>query len=132
MWKHIKKFDQKKKFKTWILTIARNTALDSLRQKNPRAFSTMDTEDGTFSEEIPGDEINAAELFDQKVFAGVFQDICDQLSDPHRVVLLLHFDEQLTFQEISDVLGESLNTVKSRYRRALERVKELLPNQYKK
>jgi DNA-directed RNA polymerase specialized sigma24 family protein len=34
-------------------------------------------------------------------------------------VVLLHDDQDLTFQEIADTLHEPLNTVKSRYRRAL-------------
>jgi len=33
MWKNLKKFDQQKKFKTWLFAIAKNTALDYLKKK---------------------------------------------------------------------------------------------------
>ena len=41
MWKYIKKFDQRKKFKTWIFSIAKNAAIDFLRKKKPYPFQNL-------------------------------------------------------------------------------------------
>ncbi len=40
----------------------------------------------------------------------------------------MRYDEEMTFQDISDVLGESINTVKSRYRRAIVMLKDYIKN----
>src|SRR3989344_2340755 len=40
-WKNLKIFDQNKSFKTWIFTIAKNTALDWLKKKNAVPFSLL-------------------------------------------------------------------------------------------
>ena len=45
--------------------------------------------------------------------------VLKKLSLPQREILLLHYGEHLTFDEIGKILGEPLNTVKSRHRRAL-------------
>jgi len=40
----------------------------------------------------------------------------------------MHLDEDLTFKEIADILGESINTIKSRYRRAILELKKQYSN----
>src|SRR5271157_4511873 len=40
-WKHLKKFDQKKNFKTWLFAIAKNASLDFIKKKKPLLFSHM-------------------------------------------------------------------------------------------
>jgi len=42
VWKNIKKFDPEKNFKTWLLTIAKNTALDSIKKKKAILFSKIE------------------------------------------------------------------------------------------
>src|SRR5580698_6338138 len=42
VWKNIHKFDQKKNFKTWLLTIAKNTALDAVKKKKAVLFSRIE------------------------------------------------------------------------------------------
>src|SRR3989338_6167993 len=44
IWRHIKRFDQNKSFKTWIFAIAKNTAIDFLKKK--RAILFFDFENG--------------------------------------------------------------------------------------
>src|ERR1700739_3666623 len=45
VWKNIKKFDTSKNFKTWLLTIAKNTSLDFIKKKKPVLFSHIEAED---------------------------------------------------------------------------------------
>jgi RNA polymerase sigma-70 factor (ECF subfamily) len=44
VWKNLKKFDQNKKFKTWIFSIAKNAAIDWLRKKKTISLSDDDME----------------------------------------------------------------------------------------
>src|ERR1700733_4129603 len=44
-WKNLKRYDVKQSFATWILSIARNTAIDWLRKKKSLVFSDMERDD---------------------------------------------------------------------------------------
>ena len=41
MWKNLKRYNQDQNFKTWLFTIARNTAIDSLRKKKSFVFEQL-------------------------------------------------------------------------------------------
>ncbi len=131
VWKSLKRYDPSKSFKAWIYAIARNTALDALRKKDPMTFTALEREDAN------GDDLNLAidvedtrplpdELAAQEETAEALDRAMAHLPPKQQAVVLLHDAEGLTFQEIGDSLHESLNTVKSRYRRAVERLKILL------
>lgn len=130
-WKNIKKFkgDKNKKWKPWLFTIARNTALDYIKKRKNVPFSGMDLneKDSTsFSETLEDVEPLADELFEQVQNAEVLTKIMNTLRPEYHSVLLLHYHQELTFEEIATVMGMSMNTVKSWHRRALEKVREIL------
>lgn len=127
-WKNLKKFKPEKKFKTWILTIAKNTALDFLRKKKNLTFSELlDREEGSDDFELAVDDLPLpSEIFDRKQLSEEVADAIGRLAPYYREVLQLYFMEQMTFQEISEILGEPLNTVKSRQRRALIELRKIL------
>jgi len=54
--------------------------------------------------------------------------IIDKLSPKYRLVLSFYYNDHFTFREIAETLGGSLNTIKSRHRRALIKLKKLLSN----
>jgi RNA polymerase sigma-70 factor (ECF subfamily) len=131
VWRYIKRYDKTKSFKAWIFAIARNTALDALRKKDPITFTALEREDAN------GEDMNLAidiedarplpdEVAIQAETAEALDRMLARLPPKQQAVILLHNAEGLTFQEIGDALHESLNTVKSRYRRAVERLKILL------
>ena len=49
-----------------------------------------------------------------------------KLSGEERAVVVLHLQEELSFAEISEAFGEPLDTVRSRYRRAIIKLRALL------
>ena len=117
-WKNIAKFDSEKKFKNWILTIAKNTALDYLKKKQREVY--LEDEDGLdILENFADEEDLPDEMMQRQDLALELEDLLRGLPTKSQVVLHLYFQEQMTFQEIADVLEEPLNTVKSRQRRAL-------------
>ena len=67
-WKNLKKFNRKKNFKTWLFTIAKNTALDALKKKKPIVFSALeeDENDGGFSETLIDPAPLPHEIFEMK------------------------------------------------------------------
>ena len=128
-WKNFWRFDQKRPFKTWLFTIARNTAFDYFKKKKPLTFSELEKEEGIeFSETIQDERLRAPELMEQAERAADMENALAHVPLRSRSVLLLREAEDLTFQEISEVTKESINTVKSRYYRALELLRKSWDN----
>ena len=129
MWRSLKKFNQQKSFKTWIFSIAKNTAIDFLRQKKLAvSFSEFETEEGDnpIVDGLADPSPLPDEIFAKNNLADLLSAALAKLTPQYRLVLLLHYNDHFTFQEIAQTLSEPLNTVKSRHRRALIILRRLL------
>lgn len=128
LWKSIKQFDSDKKFKTWLFQIAKNTSIDFLRKhKNLMPAQNIDEEQMLFTMENMVDESPLPqELFDSRKFTEQFDEILNTLPESYKTAVVLHLQQELTFEEVSDIVHEPLNTVKSRYRRAMQKIKEIV------
>jgi len=136
IWKNIPYFDPlKASFKIWIFTIAKNTTTDFLRKKRSILFSDMPARAGgekddeninSFAENIPTEDL-LPDLVLQKLEDSKFlNEIVEKLRLGYREVLVLHYQEEMTFEEIGKILDKPLNTVKSQHRRALIELRKLL------
>ncbi len=128
VWKNLKKFDQDRNFKAWIFTIAKNTSLDFLKKKKAMQFSDLENESGenALVEKFIDSSPLPDEFLEQKGIREIFIKAVGKLFSKYRKVLLLRHEENMTFREIAETLGEPLNTVKSRHRRAVILLKKLL------
>ncbi len=125
-WKHIKRFKEGASFKTWLFAIARNTAFDRLRKRKPSLFSDFDPqEEGFFEETIPDSEL-LEELFERKEEIELLERGLLTLAPDDRAILLFHYHDEFTFEEIARILKKPMNTVKSRHRRALLKLRDFL------
>jgi RNA polymerase sigma-70 factor (ECF subfamily) len=130
-WKNIKRFDPlKASFKTWIFTIARNAVTDFFRKKKSLLFSDIENKDGkdidSFAENIPDENLLPEEAL-QKLEDSVFLNkILAKLRPDYQEVLILHYQEEMTFEEIGSILNKPLNTVKSIHRRAIIELKKIV------
>ena len=118
------------KFRAWMKRIAHNRAVDYLRKTKPVMFSVMSTEEEEAVEFEDDRTANLPEVvMDQKETARLIREILDSLSEDQRLVVGMFYYEQMSIKEISEVLGVSENTVKSRLaygRKKIElQVKEL-------
>ena len=128
-WKNLGKYRRESaQFRTWLFHIARNTTIDYLRKKKHVAFSEFDTEEGGnfLTETLADEEPLADELFFRAQNAQMIEDSLTKLPPRSREVLLLRYREGLTFDEIGEVLSEPLNTAKSRHRRALQALRNIV------
>ena len=127
-WKNIKKFDPEKNFKTWIFSIAKNTSIDFLRKKKNINFCDLEDEDGIgeWADNIEDSAPLPDKIFEQKNLAETLHNAINQLPVKYRMVLFLHYNDHFNFREISETLGESLNTVKSRHFRGIRMLKTIL------
>ncbi len=131
VWRNLKKFNQEKSFKTWIFSISKNAAIDSLKKKKAIPFSEFENEYGenTILETLADPAPLPHELLEQQDMAQILSSAMDKLTPKYRMVLFLRYNDHFNFREIAESLGESLHTITSRHRRALVKLKEILTNQ---
>ena len=120
------------KFSAWITRIARNLAIDSFSAEKSEA--TVSTDDTNF------DVLNRRELSEETVEDAMIdlqiehdvRRLVDELPEPQREVLMMRFYKNLSFKEIAEITGVSINTALGRMRyailnmRRLAREKELI------
>ena len=118
VWKNIRKFDQKKNFKPWIFQIAKNATVDFLRKKNAIPFSRLKNEKGQniLVETITAKPLNLLENFSDKRTLAV---VMNGLTGKEQKLINLRHNDGMSFKEIAEVFQESINTIKSRYRRVI-------------
>ncbi|MFA7654005.1 MAG: RNA polymerase sigma factor [Candidatus Magasanikbacteria bacterium] len=130
VWKNLRKFDKTKKFKTWMYQIARYTAIDHLRSVKKTVDIDKFTEDESESEweRLVDSSPSPFDQLDIKEQADKIKQAINLLPEIYRTVLDLHLREEMTLAEISEVMKEKNDTVKSRYRRGLAMLRRLLAN----
>ncbi|MFZ2205017.1 MAG: RNA polymerase sigma factor [Minisyncoccia bacterium] len=126
VWKNLKKFNvDKSSFKTWIFTIARNTVIDFMRKRKIVLFSSLDNEEN-FSESIEDEAILPDEVIQKLQDVDLLNSLLEKLPEQYRTVLVLHYQEDMTFDEISQVLNKPSNTVKSHHLRAISQLRRMI------
>jgi RNA polymerase sigma-70 factor (ECF subfamily) len=118
---------------TWLTSIARNQAIDSLRraQSQPQIVSIHpddpnDDRDAPMLEETATDTPGPLDLLTQASEARTLSDCMGHLTPPQRQSLALAFYEGLSHGEVAQHMGLALGTVKSWIRRALQSLKTCL------
>ena len=117
---------------TWLTSIARNRAIDSLRRKQtepqtqPAQFH--DDEDKDVYDDVPDDAPTPLEMLSRASDARALAQCMDGLSAPQRQSVALAFYDGLSHAEVAEQMKEPLGTVKSWVRRALISLKTCLEN----
>jgi RNA polymerase sigma-70 factor (ECF subfamily) len=129
--RHLTRFDQTKKFSTWIYTIASNLAKNELRNRsrNPLVlFQTIkknwEADHRPLQFEDPQNRPD--DLYRKRHLRQLVDWSVAQLPEHHRVVFVLRELEGKTYEEIADITGCNLGTVKSRLNRARNRFAQLI------
>ena len=134
-WQKLAKFDTDLSFKTWLFSIARNTAIDKLRKKKTIAFSSLNILDSIDNMESGGKDFESGlkdeeplpdEIFEKNESEEKLKNALTELSETERLLIYLHITEELTFEEIAKITDRPMNTIKSQYRRAISKLRELL------
>ena len=118
VFKNRKLIDPEKNIKTWIFTIATNTAYDFLRERKRKNEVSLDEENET---------ISSRETYYKE--EGLVLDIekaLEQINIEYKKVLLLFYQQGFGYQEIADILSMPINTVKTHISRGKEQLKDKL------
>ena len=104
-------------FSTWLFTIARNKSINALRKKRPLSMSELPQRSDRHN---PSDELAERELFD-KLDAGL-----EALPSAQKRAFVLAEFEELSYEDIAQIEGVRIGTVKSRINRAKKELAKVL------
>jgi RNA polymerase sigma-70 factor (ECF subfamily) len=114
-WRALGRFDPTRKFSSWLFKIAHNSALDALRRRGEDELS-LDAP-GPSGDGVP--QLPADPRAEDPLSRAVARDAgraleraVGELKPAYREVLLLRFSQGLSYEEIAEVTGEPLGTVK--------------------
>jgi len=122
-------YKRQAKFTTWLYTIARNLCVDQIRRRKHRKHASLDapmdtTDDsGTLLDVLPSNEMASDRKSVNKQMHETMQRAIEALSEEQREVFLMREFLDMPFKQIADVVGVPENTVKSRMRYALEKLR---------
>ena len=119
-------YDPGYKFASWILKIAQNTTIDHLRQARPRTASLDSTDDSTEAAPCDSTTPSPLALVERKELADVLDVAIDRLRPEYRQVVILRYQEELSYEEIAETLALPLGTVKSYLHRARSELAEMM------
>jgi RNA polymerase sigma-70 factor, ECF subfamily len=118
-------YDARWKFETWLLTIARNLALDHARRKQAASLDdTPDDEEGSLLDRLAAAGPGPFEAAAGREQGEQLAEALHHLPAYYREALTLRFHEDMQLEEIARVTGAPLSTVKSRLRRGLEMMQQ--------
>ena len=128
VWKKIKKYDNHYKFRNWLYTIAKNTCLDYLKKNKAINFSALSGTDDNLLFEDSIKETSASPLVELSLAqdAARVNEAVGQLPGIYRETVNLHYHGGYKFREVAEILKESIETIKSRNRRALIYLKNII------
>jgi RNA polymerase sigma-70 factor, ECF subfamily len=128
--KHLRSYDSRYKFSNWILRIAHNAAIDAMRRSGPPEVSLDEPgeRDGTTLAEAVADPRAGGGLqaLERRDLSRALDAALGRLRPDYRQLVVLRYQEELSYEEISGITGLPLGTVKSHLHRARLEMAEFL------
>ena len=120
------RYNEMNKFASWLMRITHNQVIDYHRQnRSAQILSNDETEADLFSDaSIAVDENREREMIDQQTLSEIKQ-LITMLPQNQREVVLMRFYDELSFKEIAEKTGVSINTALGRMRYALINMRKL-------
>lgn len=122
-------YKRQAKFTTWLYTIARNLCVDQSRRAKHRRAQSLDAPmsasagSGTLLDVVAGDDLPSDRVAVSKEIHKKLHAALAELSEEQREVFLMREFLDMPFKQISEVVGVPENTVKSRMRYALQKLR---------
>lgn len=113
------RYTESGKFRAWITRIAHNLIIDNFRQeKNEQTISNDECEVDLFNNHKLSDGTIEDKMVKEQILSDV-KKLVEYLPANQREVLLLRYYQDLSFKEIADITGVSINTALGRMRYAI-------------
>ena len=121
--RHLHRFDTTKKFSTWVYTIASNLAKNELRNRSRSPLILFQRLTGNWDDDhrplqFEDFRMRPDDLYRKRFLRRLVEATVEELPEHHRLVFRLRELEGKSYQEIAQITGVNLGTVKSRLHRA--------------
>ncbi|WP_317368075.1 sigma-70 family RNA polymerase sigma factor [uncultured Tyzzerella sp.] len=130
IYKNIYKCEGKQSIKTWVYTIAYNTCIDEVRKRKGKNNISLDIEiegeENSFSLDVPSDEPTPESALLQKEGFLEIEQAINSLNEINKSLVFLRDIKGFSYNEISEIMGINIGTVKSRLNRARNTLKNML------
>jgi RNA polymerase sigma-70 factor (ECF subfamily) len=117
-YQYLWRYDPRRKFFTWLYTIAFNLIKNHFK-KNKYNKSSEELSEHSLTDKNPSPEAKVIET--QEISVGLLR-----LEYESKALLIMKFQQGLTFEEIAEVTGKSVSAIKMSIYRGLEKLKEFL------
>ncbi|NJO40424.1 MAG: sigma-70 family RNA polymerase sigma factor [Cyanobacteria bacterium CRU_2_1] len=133
VYRNINRLQEPAKFRGWLSRITTNLFYDELRKRKRTSTplsldAPLNLEDGEMDWEIASDDPGPAEEMITREFYDQLRDAIADLPEVFRTTIVLREIEGMAYEEIAELTGVSLGTVKSRIARARQRLQAQLQN----
>ena len=129
-YRSIGKFRQESSISTWLYRIAINLCKKSYnkRKKWDSVFTSSldDPETGRQAARFASEDESAGDILEADEEESIIRSEIYALPEKHRSVIILKYLQDLSYEEMADILGCSIGTIKSRLSRAKEKLKSRL------
>lgn len=126
---HADKYREIARFSTWVFTIATNLVRNKMRQRSRRP-GTISLNTAPDDDEVPVDpadtRADTSERVQREELGRLIAEATEKIPERYRIPFLLREVEQLSYEEIQQVTGLKLGTVRSRINRARTRFRQLI------
>ncbi len=134
VFRHLHRFDPTKKFSTWIYTIAGNLAKNELRNRSRSPlilFQTITKHQEEDDRPLEWEDVSFLpdRMYQQRRLREQVEEAVRQLPEHHREVFELREMEGKSYEEIAELTGMKLGTVKSRLNRARNQFARIIGSQ---
>lgn len=120
------KYSSEYKFSTWLYRIAHNAAIDHMR-RNSNFSQSLETEnaDGTYQLQLESSAPSPEKERERSEWRVAINSVVKCLPAAYRELIVLRHSQDLSYDEIAEVTGLPLGTVKNRLFRAREMMREM-------
>lgn len=137
LWQGYQTIESIEKVTAWMFRVARNKIVDLYRKKKPDNFSAIerlgqseDSEPLLLAEILQDNEGDPNDVYTRELIWESIEEVLGEMPKPQRDVFVWHELEGLSFKEMEEKTGDSINTLLSRKRYAIQYLRKRLVKLY--
>ena len=105
----------------WCYRIARNLSIDSLRKKKPRGV-----DEDEMKHAVDAKSLRPEEVYEHRVQSRQIKECIQELDETYREVLVLKYQEDMSYEQIAEILDLPISTIETRIFRAKKVLRDKL------
>ncbi|MFO7575793.1 MAG: RNA polymerase sigma factor [Bacteroidales bacterium] len=120
-WRNLAGFRNESSLYTWLYTIATNEALMIIRKRNRLSENPIETVSDLLTHSMEGDT-----WFDGDEAEEILQNAILSLPEKQRLVFLMRYYDEMSYEEMSRITGTSTGALKASYHHAVKKIEKII------